>query len=171
MTDPVDPPDDAKPPPAPDVSRHVRLYRGQWVGVPILVLIPVLALFGVFSENRSHLESAADGLDITIDHPTRLRTGQRTYIEVRVSNRSAGPAEDVTVRFDPRYFQHSLDLLFIPAPAVPYEVTLPPLASGADGRVRVEFDPEKPWRRSGGISVSQRGRDVVHARVSTFILP
>jgi hypothetical protein len=171
MTEPDDPPDRAEPPPAPDLRRHVRLYTAQWIGIPVLMLVPLLALLGLFGENRARLEAARDGLDTTVDYPTRLRTGQRTHIELHVHNRSDLPAEDVTVRFEPRYFEHAFNLLFIPVPDAPYEVKLPALAPGAAGRVRVEFELEQRWRNTGGISVFRDGQDTAHTRISTFILP
>jgi hypothetical protein len=163
--------DTAEPPPAPEIRRRVRLYTAQWIGIPAMALIPLLALFGAFGERRTELTAAAAGLDVAIDLPTRVRTAQRTHIEVRVHNLSGDTARDVTVRFDPQYFEDAMDPSFIPERDAPYEATLPALPSGADGSVRVELEFGRMGRSTGAISVSRDGREGTRTRISTFILP
>jgi hypothetical protein len=169
--DPSEPPDPSQPPEPPELPRHLRLYRSQWIGVPLLMLVPVLALLGVFGESRARTGAAGAGLELEIDYPIRIRTGQRTGIDVTVRNRSTASAERLTVVFDTAYFQRVADVRFIPPTSAAFEVSLPPLAPGAEELVRVEFDAEQLWRQAGWIGVRPNEGDATSARIRTFIFP
>jgi hypothetical protein len=44
MAETHDPPDTQCPPPPPEVRRRVMLHGAQWIGIPLLMVVPVLAL-------------------------------------------------------------------------------------------------------------------------------
>lgn len=43
-------PEVPQPPEVPDIKRRIQLHPWQWIGIPLFLLIPILALFGVFGE-------------------------------------------------------------------------------------------------------------------------
>jgi hypothetical protein len=164
-----DPPDLTEPPGAPAVRRRVRLYPGQWIGIPILILIPLLAALGVFGERRETVEFIGAAIRLEVDYPTRLRNGQRSDIEVRVRNLSAAPL-DVVVMFDPTYFGRFTRVSFTPGQSAPSEVELTDLEAGRAAVLRVELEGDKPWRNRGRVGVRHAG-DTAHVPIRTFILP
>lgn len=165
-----DPPDVTGPPDAPDIPRRVRLYPGQWIGIPILILIPLLAMLSVFGETRATAEASDGPVHVEVDYPTRLRTGQRSEIEVRVRNLSAAALTAVTLSFDPDYFARFADVSFMPGPGAPYELELTGLGPGETSVLRIELEGDRAWRSHGRISVHHDG-GAAHLPLSTFTFP
>jgi hypothetical protein len=171
MSEDHDSPDTQGPPPPPEVRRRVMLHGAQWIGIPLLMLVPVLALLGVFGESRRHAEAGSDVLRVEVDYPQRHRTGLRSDIVVRLRNVSSAPLDGVSVAFDPAYFSDAFNVLFNPPASAPHEVALPVLEPGAEDEVRVEFEAEHRWWRRGWIRVTRDGRAVAELRIGTFVLP
>lgn len=170
MAEAHDPPDLTGPPEAPEVPRRVRLYRGQWIGLPILILLPVLAILSVFGETRETGEAADRAVRLEVDYPSRLRKGQRTEIEVRVHNLSDHPIQAVTLTFDPLYFNRFTNVSFMPEPTAPYEVELTSLEPGQPAVLRIELEGDRPWRGRGRIRVGHDG-GTAHVGIRTFTFP
>jgi hypothetical protein len=162
-------PDHTEPPGAPEVRRRVRLYPGQWIGIPILILIPLLAALGVFGERRETVEVTGAAIRLEVDYPTRLRNGQRSDIEVRVWNLSTEPL-NAAVLFDPAYFERFTRVSFTPGQSAPNEVDLTGLEAGRAAVLRVELEGDKPWRSSGRVGIRHAG-DTTHLPIRTFTLP
>jgi hypothetical protein len=171
MAEAHDPPDLHGLPPPPEVPRRVMLHGGQWVGIPLLMVVPVLALLGVFGESRRHAAAAGDGLRVEVEYPERYRTGRRSDIVVRVRNVSPAALKGVSVAFDPEYLSDAYNVLFNPPASAPHEVALPMLEPGAEEEVRVEFEAEHRWWRRGWIRVLQDGSAVAELRIGTLVLP
>jgi hypothetical protein len=163
------PTDRTEPPGVPEVRRRVRLYPGQWIGIPILILIPLLAALGVFGERRETVVWTGAAVRLEVDYPTRLRNGQRSDIEVRVRNLSAASL-DAVVMFDPTYFERFTRVSFTPGQGAPNEVDLTDLGAGHAAVLRVELEGDRPWRSSGRVGVRHAG-DTAHVPIRTFTLP
>jgi hypothetical protein len=171
MDKPTNPTAEPGPPGPPDVERRVRLYRGQWIGLPILMLIPILAMTSALGGTRKTLVIDRPGLQAVVDYPTRLRAGQWSEVEVRLRNTSGAALDTVTVAFDPEYFKRFARVSFMPEPAAaPYRVDLDGLGPESTAVVRVEFEGDLAWRNRGRIGVHHAG-DSTYIQISTFILP
>jgi hypothetical protein len=171
MTDAKDPQDLPEPPTLPEVPRRIRLYPGQWIGIPILFLVPVLALFNVFGESRQQVRDGSAELLVEVEYPDRLRSGQRSDIAVRVENHSARAIEGGGVSLDPGYFGRFADLIVMPAALVPYRVELPRLEPGQTSLVRVELAGGRAGRHEGEIAVASDGGEAIRVRLRTFVFP
>jgi hypothetical protein len=170
MAETVDPPDLSEPPRLPDLPRRVRLYPGQWIGIPLLVLMPVLAIFGVFGETRSKVDATGAAVRLEVDYPTRLRDGKWSEVQVRIRNASGDVLDDVTVTFDDAYLRHFARVTFTPVLSLPLAVELNDLQPGETSVVRVEFHGNRPWRGRGRIAATHRG-DTAAVLISTFTFP
>ncbi|HEX2167380.1 MAG TPA: hypothetical protein VHG09_09145, partial [Longimicrobiales bacterium] len=53
------------PPGPPEIERKLSMYRFQLIGLPFLLAIPLLALFGVFGESRSDLRAESGSLEVS----------------------------------------------------------------------------------------------------------
>jgi hypothetical protein len=170
MAEAHDSTDPSEPPEVPEVTRRVRLYGGQWVGIPLLILIPVLAVLSVFGETRDTVAAASPAVRLQVDYPARVRSGQQSGIEVRLRNVSGASLDGVTVTFDPAYFERFARVSFMPQPGAPYEVELTGLDPGGVSVLRVEFEGDRPWRSRGHIEVGHGGART-RVMISTFTFP
>jgi hypothetical protein len=170
MAEPHDPPDLSEPPRLPDLPRRVRLYPGQWIGIPLLMLLPALAVFGVFGESRGSADATGAMLRLEVDYPTRLRAGKWSEVQVRIRNVSGTVLDDVAVTFDTEYLDHFSRLTFTPPLTRPHAVELSDLHPGGTSVVRLEFEGDRPWWGRGRIGIAQGG-DTTAVLISTFTFP
>jgi hypothetical protein len=161
---------DPRPPQPPPMDRGPRLSRSQWIGLPIIAVIPVLAIFGVFGERRKSSEAESSGLRARVEYPTRLRAMSSKPMIVRVENRSSTPLDTVDVVFDPAYMEHFSAVAFIPPPRDAYTVSLLGLRSGETRIVHVDVQGERIGRHDGRIVVRWRG-DSIAVALGTTVFP
>jgi hypothetical protein len=171
MGDSDDPSDLSAPPPAPEMPRRTRLYPVQRIGLPLLALIPVLALLEVFGEARRQTHGATSAFAVEVDHPARLRTGQESSIEVVVRNRSQATLDTVLVVFDQPLLHRFSNLSMMPSPNSRGAVELIGIEPAGVRRLLVEFEAARVGRGDGILSVVTGARDSVAIRIETFVLP
>jgi hypothetical protein len=159
------------PPGAPEVERRVHLYPGQRIGIPILFLLPLLALLNVFGERREEVTVADERLSLAVEYPTRLRSGQRTEITVRVTNVSSEPAGVAMVTFGSEYLSRFSQLSFTPSPRHAYHVDLVPGEPGATAIVRLELEGRRPWMHHGEVALRTGEGPAMRVRLRTFVFP
>lgn len=168
MGDPHGLPD---PPGPPAIERRVRLYAAQWIGIPLLVLVPVLAGLGVFGLRVDEARARAAALELNVEHPSRLRHKQTGDIHVRVRNLADRPRAGVVVSLDSAYLDRFANLAFSPDVTRAYEVELPALGPGEDGLVRVQLQAERAGRHAGDVRVVAGGAELARARLHTLVFP
>lgn len=152
--------------------RRLKLHRFQWVGLPLMFLIPVLALFGVFGEAWDRLDDVSAELALRVEYPTRYRYKQINTLEVSVENISGSPLHTVVVAFDPAYVRRFSTLMFIPSPTEPFVVEFLDMAPGETRRVWAEFQGERYGRHRGTIEAYHVGsQDTARVSVNTLIYP
>jgi hypothetical protein len=135
------------PPPAPDMPRRFRLHNYQKVGLPLLVLVPVLAMGGLFGESTDTTDLVTQTLLVEIDYPTRLRYRTSGEMVIRVTNRSTEALDSLIVTIDPAYLSGFSDVNFI------------------------EYRARDYWNRKGRVSVSGVDIDSATLPVTTFVFP
>lgn len=160
----------ATPPPAPEMRRGIRLYPHQWVGIPILALLPLLALLGVFGKTRDARTSTGPVLEIRAEYPARMRYKMLDDVAVRVGNRSGAPLDSVTVHFEESHLAGFSNVTFTPQASEVYRVTLGRLDPGEERAVAVEVQAERYGRWTGAI-VAATGNDTAAVEVSTLVFP
>lgn len=157
---------------APEVPRRFRLHLYQWLGLPLLFLVPVLALFGTFGETERRVEAASEVLGLEVRYADRLRHKQTNAVEVRIENRSGTPLDTVVVSFDESYVTPFSVLAFVPSAAKPFEVELYGVAPGERRLVWVELQAEHYGRHAGALRVHGGGHgDTATIGLSTFVFP
>ena len=158
------------PPPAPGMRRHIRLYPHQWVGIPILALLPVLAVLGVFGQTGDARTSTGPVLEIRAEYPSRMRYKTLGDIAVRVGNRSGTPLDSVIVNLEESHLAGFSNVTFTPQANEAHRVTLGRLDPGEEGSVAVEVTAERYGRWTGAI-VAAAGSDTAAVEVSTLVFP
>ena len=162
------------PPPlrSPDAPRTLRLHPYQWVGIPLLFAVPVLALFGVFGETWAHTRAAGADLSLEVRYADRYRYKMLNTVEAWVENRSGARLDTVVVAFDETYAGQFSTLTFIPSPTEPFEVELYDVAPGERRLVWAEFQAERYGRHTGPLRAYVPGRaDTVSVTLSTYVFP
>jgi hypothetical protein len=157
-------------PGAPDAPRSVTLDRAQAAALVILGLIVLSALAGFVDGREQERRSAVGGLDVRVTHATRSRLLQTETLSVVVSNRSAAPADSVSVAIDSAYLSNFVETEITPQSAIPYTAQLVTVAPGAQREVRVTARAARVGRHRGAVRIAAHG-DTVAVPLSTFILP
>lgn len=160
-----------RPPRAPEIVRKFKLYRHQWVGIPLMMSIPVLALLGVFGESWDTARAASAQLEIELRYPTRFRYKQLNEMDVYVTNTSAQRLDTVTVAFDTMYTSRFSTVTFLPDASEAYAVELLAIEPGERRLIRVELQAERYWRHTGDVAAWAIGGDTARIPVSTIIFP
>ena len=164
----------AQPPQPPQVPRRFKQYLFQWIGVPIFVLVALLAVFGVFGETVATAEESSAALELEVEYPSRFRYRTDNLITVSVTNRTDQALDSISVRFDQSYVSNFANVTFQPSVETiadnTYVVALTDVAPGETRSVVVEVQAESYWRHEGTISASA-GEDSVSVSVATFVFP
>jgi hypothetical protein len=164
-----DPPELGGPPPAPVMPRRVRLYRAQWLGLPLLLVLPLLGLAGAFGESRQTRTFADEFVRVEVDYPVRLRVRQPSAVHVRV-DRLADMADSLLIAVDPAWLDRFAKVTVIPEPQHGWSVWLRDPHPGSRAEVRVEFEARQLWSGRGRIHIQHAG-GVGHVEITTFVYP
>jgi hypothetical protein len=159
------------PPRAPDIQRRIRFYRWQWIALPPIMLVPVLALFGAFGVSRDTAEAFTPELMVEISYPSRFRYKQIDRIHAFVANRSQRQLDTVTVVFDSAYIARFSTVTFTPSVGRAYEVELTDVQPGERRLISVELQGEEYWRHGGEINVTSGDADTARVRIGTIVFP
>lgn len=163
--------EDLQPPAAPDLPRRLRLYTSQWIGMPLLLLIPVLALFGVFGESRHVVTARTGELAVEAEYPARNRYGMLADLRLAVTNTTAAALDTVTVVLDSAYATRFSSLTAIPDFERAYVIELTDLQPAETRRVRIELEGNEYGLHRGELRVGVRGAGTARLGLDTFIFP
>lgn len=166
--------DPPRPPQPPSTVRRATLHRMQAIGVPLLVLIPVLALFGVFGTSSGFQRAQDDDLAVTVAYPERFRykTVQPLTIEVR----NGGDARLVGARvsIDAEYLDHFSTSALTPPPISVtddrYVFALGDIAPGEALVVTGRVQADDYWGVQGRVAVVTDGA-AVEVNLATWVFP
>jgi hypothetical protein len=159
-----------EPPEPPEHDRRLELAWPQLIGVPLIALVPVLAIAGVFGEHWTTRSAESARVGVTVEFPDRLRARPSKAMTVAVQNRSSVLLDTVEVIFDSTYVGRFMEVAFIPEARDAYVVTLTDIPAGATSRVHVELASDRVGRHAGRVSVRTRD-DSVAIDVRTIVFP
>ncbi|MDP9202968.1 MAG: hypothetical protein M3P26_13710 [Gemmatimonadota bacterium] len=161
---------DPSPPRAPSIEPRLELSWKQRIGLPILLAVPILALFGVFGESQDHARATSASLDMTVSYPSRFRYRQVQSLHVTVRNLSPVVADTVAVAFDTAYISQFSSVRFDPAPKSAYTVDLVNVKPSESRLVSVELWGQVYGNHRGTI-VARHGTDTVIVHLRTLVFP
>ena len=164
-----------QPPPPPKIQRRFQLERAQWIGIPLMLLIPILAVFGLFGNRPGEAHVVGDRLAVRVEYPSRLHYGVHEVLQIALRNESEQPIPSATVGLDRHYVEAFTNVTFTPeAEDVTdreYRIPLGTLAPGEERTVRVELEPVVRWKLEGRIRVLATGRAPIVIALETFVFP
>src|SRR4030088_475627 len=157
------------PPPAPSIDPKIRLSWKQRIGFPLLLVIPLLALFGTFGESQAHSGATSGSISVAVSYPARFRYRQVQSLRVSVRNLSPVAADTIRVSFDTAYISRFSSVRFDPAAKSAYTVELTDVQPSESRLVSVELWGQDYGSHRGRIVV-RRGTDsaIVHLRTLVF---
>lgn len=162
-------------PQPPEVKKRLRFTRSQMIGMPILFLTSLLALFGVFDHASTQQVRSTEALQVTVEYPTRFNYNQSDRIEIHMRNLSAASIPTMTVGVDAAYLRAFSDLQFTPAVAEVqddwFRVHFNEVGPGERYRLLIEFRSQRIGPSTGRIRIEPDGAEAVEVEVSTLILP
>lgn len=148
----------SQPPPPPPFPRKIQLHRVQLIGMPLLMLVPLLAILGVFGETFTTTQARNDRLTVQARYATRYRYKMANPVGVTIHNASTAPSATVEVRFAKGYIDQFSDGSFTPQVAKIteqfYLVPITDLQPGETRVVTVSLQGERYGRHQGVIVVA-----------------
>lgn len=160
-----------EPPEPPELRRRLRLGRIQLIGVPLLFVLPVLALLDVFGDRVGQATVRSAELELRVEWPTHTRHEQIGEITMVVRNASTRVLDTVTVAVDRGYLAAFSGRAVTPGASQAWEVELAGLHPGEARHVVVELDARYGGRHAGPVIATAGGADTARVMLDTFIFP
>lgn len=164
-----------RPPPAPAFARRLRFDLPELMGLPVLAMLPLLALFGVFDEQRASSKAEHGGLVLEVDYPGRLRFEQDAVLDLVVRNDRDQPQRGLRLAIDRRYLARFDNLRFEPPSGTlhsdHWELLLPPLAAREVRHVRIEVRAAAAGVHGGHFALAATDGTRLGATIQTLIWP
>lgn len=159
-----------EPPRPPATARRVRLPLMQRIGIPLLLLAPVVALTGALGETRAVAVETSGAIELRVDYPTRVRHGRTHRVAVAIHNRSSEHIDTVHLAFDTTYVDRFARVVITPSVDRAFEVALTGIAPSETRVVFMELDGDQYGQHHGHVRATSL-RDAAAIRVQTFTLP
>jgi hypothetical protein len=121
--------------------------------MPLLLLLPLLGLLGVFGPGSGEHGFAEGGWQVTSEVPTRLRFGQLGRIRLELHNDT--PLErTIRLRVDPAFVRRFAEVSA--HPELDHTLNTPPLTVAADGRATfmLEMRAHRAGRFTGFLEIT-----------------
>jgi hypothetical protein len=160
-----------QPPQPPGQRARLRLSAAQYVGVPLMALVPVLALAGVFGERRELRQDVHGGLLLSARVPTRFRYRQRMTLEVSVTNRGSDSLGDVRVRLDSTYLDRFSSVALSPHASPDGVVRFGALGPQQTDRLTVTLEGERAGALRGVAVATDAAGDTARVTLASTVFP
>jgi hypothetical protein len=171
-------PSHEKPPPLPspgEIRRRVSFYPKQAVGIALLFLVPLLAMFKLFDTSRASVQGMQGGLALEVLYPSKLR--HRTYkpLVVAVANNTGKQLEKLELRLDRGYFDHFQSITFTPdvkgSDGRHFIVEFEHVNPGETRTLNVVYEVDEVGSFHGEIQASAGAGAPATVRFTTFVFP
>jgi hypothetical protein len=164
-----------KPPKIEPIKARFLMYPYQWIGLPLLLLIPILALFGVFDRNETSVTQQSDALTLNVESFTLNRYKMSGYIAVTVENTGDVPLSEVTVSVSRSYIEAFADVSTSPPIThitdEQYVFVLPALEAGQTHTIDIQFLADRYGVHKGTVEAQINAGETVQVAVQTLVLP
>jgi hypothetical protein len=161
---------DSELPRPPSIPPRLQLSRKQWIGFPIILAVPIIALFGLFGERTALARVKSASLEVAASYPERFRYRQVQPLHLSVRNVSTQTLDTITVSFDTAYISRFSSVRFDPPAKKAYAVELTNVKPMESRFVAVELWGQDYGMHRGTI-VARAGTDSAVMRVKTFVFP
>ncbi|HEY3477015.1 MAG TPA: hypothetical protein VGK56_20520 [Anaerolineales bacterium] len=140
-----------------------------------MILIPVLALLGMFGESYHEITTSNPDLEVQVRYPTRFRYKMIDAVTVSLTNISAQPFATAHIGFDREYVEGFSAVIFTPSVKhitdTVYLVELNDLQPGETRIISVSIQAEEYGRHKGTITVTPENWEALQVSIDTFTFP
>jgi hypothetical protein len=156
----------------PQLPKRFRMWKHQWVGIPVLLAIPILALTGFFGDSfETSVSGRADLLELHAKFPTKARYGFEDEIRLEVRNKSGRTLPKVEVLLDPEYLAQFSEVYIHPSTERPYQLVLRDVGPGESRKITVEYRGKSYGAHSGKFKALVDGTEVAVAEIGSYTFP
>jgi hypothetical protein len=163
------------PPDIPEIKRRIMFHPLQLIGIPLMALIPLLALIGIFGETVQTAQNVTSDFEVNVEYPSRMRDHNEALMQIAVRNLTTETIPLVTVRLPRDYIDSFSEVTMMPdAQAVMadhYEVEFAEVQPGEVYGVRLDLKGEEYGQHEGEVIVEAEGLQSASVRLSTFVFP
>lgn len=163
-----------EPPKPPKIKHNVSFYPHQVVGMIVIIIIPLLALLGMFGTTQGKESASSEALSLEIEYPERFRYKTIDPLEISVENIS-NETQIVTVTLDKKYISKFSNVTFSPEAEeiteTEYVFELGELQPGEKRIISGEIQSEKFGKFSGSIRASAGTATEAHVSLTTISYP
>jgi hypothetical protein len=163
-------PDATAPPPPPEVVSRLSFTRKQYLGIPLLAIVPVLTLLGVFGEERATARAVSRTLEMRIEYPSRFRYRQVESLDISLENFSSRTLDTVTVSLDTAYISRFSSVRIEPEPTMPYIVSMTDVRPRETRIIHAELWGERYGSHRANITAAT-SIDTIRQQIRTFVFP
>lgn len=126
------------------------------VGMSVVALLPLLAVFGVFGINRATTTATSETLAVRVAHPSVQRFKVRQPLRITVTNTAATALPVIEVALSVPYVFAFSDVALTPSPdhidGDTYVFELSDIAPGETRTIATEMQAQLYWRHRGSVS-------------------
>jgi len=158
------------PPEPPPGTARLRLTRLQLFGLPVLFLVPILALFGLLGEHFTTAHARGAGVALDARYPDRAHYRQPLSMRLHVRNETTTRMDTVTIVLDSSFMSGFSDVSVSAPLNGAYIARLTGLAPGESRQLNATVSGEKVGSHAGAITVTTP-LGTVRAPASTFVFP
>jgi hypothetical protein len=164
-----------EPPKPPEMKAEFKLYPYQMIGLPLLFLIPILALLGVFESSSGHVIGTGDGLQLSVEYMTRTMYHKNEEIHIEVANMSDAPLAQLSVRIDKSYLDGFGPSSFSPpvsrVTGEAYEIDMADVGPGESRAVVIQVQGDQYGSNRGAVSALAADGRQVSIQLETYVFP
>lgn len=163
------------PPEPPEIERRVLLSLKQICSILFILLIPLLALIGVFGPESKQLSIDGVNVNMQIEYPAMTRNGLPTKFQISLLNKSAQDLTMLRAIIDRSYLKNFNGVRSTPEIKEinndNYVITFPNIPAGETRRLLIDLQPQRIGRHKGTIIISDGESDIIDLSMHTVILP
>lgn len=162
------------PPSPPEMTFRFRFYPFQLVMIPLLILIPLLALMGVFGDRVENREVQGEGVSISAHFPSMTRFDQRETLRITIHSGAASiPA--ATLRISRTYLDYFAGLSFMPTnvsiDSASYVIDLGDIPANTTHVMTLEYRAARMGMFIGSVMLETENAPLLDFELSTFVFP
>jgi hypothetical protein len=163
------------PPDPPEMQRKFKLYPYQYLAIPVLFLIPLLALLGIFGSTTERVHASSEDLDLNVEYTTRDRYRVRNKLNVEVQNNTGESIDTLNIHFGRSYIDRFVDIAFTPdvedITDTAYIVALEDVQPGEIRIITINLVAEGYGPFSGTVRAVAEGIVPVEVNLATILYP
>lgn len=163
-----------EPPHGPAIRRRVTFYRSQAIGMLLVSVFPLLALFKVFDTTRANVIQSASGLQLAVHYPSRMRDRTSDPLVIEVGNETGSNLDRIEVRIDRAYLDRFDNATIEPTPTSgepnAVVVSFDEVPDGDRRTVTVAFESEEAGVFPAKVE-ARAGNRAVRANFQTLVFP